>query len=120
MKNQNKKFKHVINCPELKNAYKSLRLNKKATLLDVKKAYRKFVFKYHPDRCENRSKSWCKDKFIEIKNSRNILESYLTGNYNPVYNDLSEQVKKEKTNLYKDHIDHIKRFYDGWFGGLDF
>lgn len=120
MKKSNNQIKQITHYPELQNASKILHLKKSLTLFDLKKAYRKMAFKYHPDICKNNRKSWCKKKFIEINKAKKLLEDFLTGNYKPVSNEYSEKIMEEKMSIYRDYIDHVKRFYDEWFGGLNF
>ena len=44
-----------------KDYYKTLGVNKQASQKDIKKAYRKFAAKYHPDR--NRNDTTAEEKF---------------------------------------------------------
>ena len=63
--------------------YSILELNKNATPDEIKKAYKKFAFKYHPDRnIDNKDAS--EKKFSEI---------------NEAYSILSDPVKKKEYDL---------------------
>ncbi|MBX4210334.1 MAG: DnaJ domain-containing protein [Mollicutes bacterium PWAP] len=55
-----------------KDFYKVLGINKNATQLEIKKAYRKLAMKYHPDR---NKESDAEDKFKEITESYEILSN---------------------------------------------
>jgi len=107
---------------EIKRALRILKLNKslpkreRLALLEVEKAYKKLAWMYHPDRCPEAKKSACKKKFIEVNLAKEILKDYCTGSYK--YS--SDEGNKERMKRYKEHIDHVKRFYDGWWGDLDF
>jgi curved DNA-binding protein CbpA len=51
------------------NLYEILEISPKATKIDIKKAYKKLILKYHPDK-NNQNTS---EKFLEVKNAYDIL-----------------------------------------------
>ena len=58
------------------NYYKLLGVNKDATDADIKKAYKKLVIKYHPDRVGNpKDKKRNTDKMSEINNAYKVLSN---------------------------------------------
>lgn len=44
-------------------ARKTLGLCRKATILEVKEAYRKQLLKYHPYKCKEKDKKKCEERF---------------------------------------------------------
>ena len=54
----------------MKNYYKILTISPDASLLDVKKAYRKLALQYHPDKNKNAN---AHEKFIEITEAYEVL-----------------------------------------------
>jgi DnaJ family protein B protein 4 len=65
--------------------YKILEVSKKASLEDIKKAYKKLALKYHPDRNSESDKEQAQKKFVEI---------------NEAYEVLSDNEKKKVYDLY--------------------
>jgi len=94
-------------------ARRLLGLGEEVTLEQVKEAYRKLAFKYHPDKCEGEKKK-CEEMFKEINNANEILMAYCAG-YR--YSFKEEDVKKNTMD--KEFYEYLKRFYDGWWGKLD-
>lgn len=103
---------------DINKAFKVLRLNKNATLLDVEKAFRKLAVMYHPDRCKEKNKAKCREKFIKINNARKLLEDFFTNKYKPLSKKEKQRIRKYKKYI-KEYKEYIKRFYDDWFGGVD-
>ena len=65
--------------------YNVLNINKGATENEIKKAYRKLVLAYHPDKNKNKDAS---DKFIKIQSAYEILSNQeLKNNYDNTYNN---------------------------------
>jgi len=56
---------------EYKDYYKILGVDKKASKEDIKKAYRKYAMKYHPDR--NKGNKEAEEKFKEINEANEVL-----------------------------------------------
>ncbi|MDE5617507.1 MAG: DnaJ domain-containing protein [Ureaplasma sp.] len=59
---------------EINDAYKTLELNKNASLDEIKSAYRKLAKKYHPDL--NKSTN-AEEMFRKVNNAYNLLLEYL-------------------------------------------
>src|ERR671934_1555623 len=57
--------------PALKDPYKILGVDKKASEDEIKKAYRKLARKYHPDR--NPGESSAEERFKEVQQAYSIL-----------------------------------------------
>ena len=95
--------------------YRILGLLPGAGLKGVENAFRKLALKYHPDRCAERNKNICKEKFISVCNARDVIRDYiLTGKIR-----MADRRKLRKNlKIYRDHIEMLKRFYDDWLGDL--
>ena len=91
-----------------------LGLEESATLQEIKKAYRELSLKYHPDKCAGKDKKKCEEMFKKINRANEILMTYCA-NYRFSFKE--EEVKK--TTMDKAMYEHMKRFYDGWWGNLD-
>ena len=82
----------------MKNYYEILNLNRNATTEEIREAYRKLAFKYHPDR---NKESDTNERFLEISEAYEILkDSEKRKNYNKYFynNDFSlkENIEKQK------------------------
>ncbi|MFH1428866.1 MAG: DnaJ domain-containing protein, partial [Candidatus Margulisiibacteriota bacterium] len=58
---------------DTKDYYAILGVNEKASLGEIKSAYRKLAFKYHPDKCPEEKKKECEEKFKEIAAAYYVL-----------------------------------------------
>ena len=97
---------------EIDEARKLLGIEETATLKDIRNVYRKLTFKHHPDKCKDEEKKGCEKMFKKITYANDILMSYCAGyKYSFKKNDV------EKETADKEFYEHLKRFYDGWFGG---
>ena len=99
---------------QIDNARKLLGLDETATLEEIKETFRKLSFKYHPDRCKDEKKKECEEIFKKISNAKDIILNYCA-NYR--YSFKEPDVKKNTMD--KGLYEHLRRFYDGWFGDLD-
>ncbi len=100
----------MSNSSQIAKALKVLKLKKMTSLKDIEKAYKKLALKYHPDTCPEKKRALCKEKFIEINIARKILQNP----HNRKYRLLSNKKTQKKISRYKDYINHMKQFYDGW------
>jgi len=57
---------------KFQNYYKILDIDKTASLIEIKKAYRKLALEYHPDK--NEDKDDAKEKFIKIQEAYEVLK----------------------------------------------
>ena len=97
---------------EIDEARKLLGIEETATLKDIRNVYRKLTFKHHPDKCKDEEKKGCEKMFKKITYANDILMSYCAGyKYSFKKNDV------ERETADKEFYEHLKRFYDGWFGG---
>ena len=99
---------------EIDKAREILGLEESATLGEIKDAYRTQAMKYHPDKCKDKDKKKCEEMFKKISHANDVLMSYCAG-YR--YSFKEEDVKRSSMN--KEFYEHLKRFYDGWWGNLD-
>ncbi|MDQ3019830.1 MAG: DnaJ domain-containing protein [Bacteroidota bacterium] len=76
----------------MKDYYKILEVSKDACLDEIKKAYRRHAFKFHPDR--NPGNVFAESKFKEIAEAYEVLsDPYKRNNYNSSHN--SEEFEKQ-------------------------
>ena len=104
----------MVDFNQIDTARKLFGLGEYATLEQIMDAYRKLAVKYHPDKCaEGRAKE-CEEMFKEIANARDILTSYCAG-----YRYSFKEKDVDRNAISKEEYDHLKRFFDGWWGDLD-
>lgn len=99
---------------QIDEARKSLGLDETATMEEIKKAYKKLALKYHPDRHNDEKKKECEKVFKKITHANDILMGYCAG-YR--FSFKAEDVRRNTMD--KEFYEHLKRFYDGWWGDLD-
>jgi hypothetical protein len=98
---------------QIEDSRKLLGLDETATLKEIKDAYRNLALRYHPDRCKGEKKKECEDMFKKISRAKDILMVYCAGY------KISFKEKDVRINIMgKDFYEHLKRFYDGWWGDL--
>ena len=99
---------------QINRARKLLNLEEEATLEQIKDAYRKLALKYHPDRCKDKKRQKSEEKLKEINRAKDILMSYCAG-----YRFSFKERDVKRNTMDKQTYEHLKRFYDGWWGDLD-
>ncbi|MEA3328870.1 MAG: J domain-containing protein [Candidatus Omnitrophota bacterium] len=104
----------MANFRQINQAKKLLGLDDYATLEEVKAAYRKLALRHHPDKCSDGKKKEREEEFKKITHANDILMAYCAG-YK--YSFKEKDVKRNVMN--KELYEHLKRFYDGWWGDLD-
>ena len=98
------------NSSQIDKALKVLKLKRGASLKDIEKAYKRLALKYHPDICQGKNKSICKERFIQINIARKILKDHHHGKYKSI----SNKKLQKRVARYKEYVNHMKQFYDGW------
>jgi len=98
---------------KIDEARKILELNERATIPEIKEAYRKLSLRYHPDKCKDNDKAECEEKFKQINNANGVLIEYCLN-----YKFPFKQAEEERTLKDKGINEHMQRFYDGWWGDL--
>ena len=99
---------------QIDDARKILGLEEFADMEQITGAFRKLALKYHPDKCKKKDKKACEERFKQISRAKDILCSYCAGY------KYSFKEKDVKRNLMpREEYEHLKRFFDGWFGMLD-
>ena len=104
----------MANYKQIDKARKTLKLGESATIPAIKKAYRKLSLKYHPDKCKEKDKAKCEKKFKEINNANEVLIEFCLN-----YKFSFKEIEKAESQEDKQMKDHMKRFYDGWWGDLN-
>jgi len=103
-----------IDHQDIEEALEVFGLAEDATLQDIKRAYYDLARKVHPDVCKGKSKKKCEEQFKKINHAHKLLLVYCKI-YGPSFNKKS--IKKNI--LGEEYYNHLKRFYDGWWGALD-
>ncbi|MEW6104672.1 MAG: J domain-containing protein [bacterium] len=104
----------MIDFKQIDEARKLLGLDEEATLEEIKEAYRNLSLKYHPDRCKEADKKHCEEMMKKINYARDVIVAYCAG-----YRFSFKEKDIKKNVMDKGLYDHLKRFYDGWWGDLD-
>ncbi len=94
---------------QIDEARKLLGLGETATLKEIKGAYRKMVFRYHPDKCRDEKKKECEEMFKKIGQANDILMAYCAG--------CKHSFRKEdviRADCDYTYAEHMRRFYEGW------
>ncbi|MEA3346481.1 MAG: DnaJ domain-containing protein [Candidatus Auribacterota bacterium] len=104
----------MANFNQIDKARKSLGLGEYATLEEIKKAYRKLAHKYHPDKCRDEKKKECEKMFKKIAHANNILMTYCAG-----YNYSFKEKDVKMNTMDEESYEHLRRFYDDWWGNFD-
>ena len=99
---------------QIDKARKTLRLGESATIPEIKKAFRELSLKYHPDKCKEKDKAKCEKKFKKINNANEVLIEYCLNYKFPLKE--ADKLKKPEEKVMRDHM---KSFYDGWWGDLN-
>ncbi|MBP7089033.1 MAG: DnaJ domain-containing protein [Candidatus Omnitrophica bacterium] len=99
---------------QINEARKLLGLGEDATLEEIKKAYKELCLIYHPDRCRDGKEKECEEMFKKISQANNVLISYCAG-----YRYSFKEKDVKRNTMDKLFYEHLKKFYDGWWGDLD-
>ena len=99
---------------EIDEARKVLGLEETATLEEIKKTYKRLALKYHPDKCRDEKKKECEEAFKRINQAKDTLMSYCAG-----YKYSFKERDVKRNTMDRGFYEHLKRFYDGWWGNLD-
>ncbi len=104
----------MIDFKQIDESRKLLGLDEEVTLEEIKEVYRNLSLKYHPDKCKEADKKRCEEMMKKVNRATDIIMAYCAG-YRFSFKE--KDVKKNVMN--KELYEHLKRFYDGWFGDLD-
>jgi len=108
-------MKKLIDFKDIERARKLLGLGETTSMQEIREKYRKQSLKYHPDRHNNSlKKKEYEEKIKEINNSYEILMNYCK-KY-PISFNIGK-VKEVEEGEYERQ--HLRRFYDGWWGDID-
>ena len=99
---------------QINEARKLLGLDETASLEEIKNTYHNLALKYHPDRCKEEKKKDCEDMLKKINHAKDILMAYCAG-----YKYSFKEKDVKMNTIDKESYQHLKRFYDGWWGDLD-
>jgi hypothetical protein len=99
---------------QIDKARKILELGESATIPEIKEAYRRMSMKYHPDKCKDKDKKKCEEKFKDINSANEVLIKYCLS-YKFPFKEIANAENLEE----KEMENHMKRFYDGWWSDLD-
>ena len=104
-----------MNFRKIDEARKLLNLDEEATLEEINKAFRKLSLKYHPDKKDKVDKKDSEEIFKKINNAKELIMKYVT-----CYRYSFKEKDVKKQTMDKETYKHLKRFYDDWWGKLDF
>jgi len=99
---------------KIDEAKRVLNLEEDATLKQIKEAYRKLALKYHPDRCKEEQAKEYEEMSKKINQAKDILMAYCAG-----YKYSFRERDVRRNTMDKESYEHLKQFYDGWWGNLD-
>jgi DnaJ-class molecular chaperone len=100
---------------KIDGARKTLGLGENATLEEIRSAYRSLVLKYHPDRCAEKDREEYAEIFKKITRAYETIMVYCASyKYSFKKQDVEKTTKEEDMDK-----EHLKNFYDGWFGKVD-
>ena len=94
-------------------ARRILGLREEASMAEIHQAYRDLSLRYHPDRCTGKQKKICADTFKKITQAKELILNYCAG-----YRYSFRERDVRRNSLDREHYEHLKQFYDGWFGDL--
>jgi len=103
----------VADFTQIDNARKLLGLGEDASLEEIRDVYRNLALKYHPDRCKEPDKKLCEEKFKRITHAKDLIANYCAN-----YRFSFKEADVKKNTMDRELYEHLKRFYDGWFGDL--
>jgi len=106
---------HMNVFEQIRQSREVLGLQEEATLDEIKKAYRKLAQIYHPDACKEGKKKACEEMFKKVTRAYGLLMDYCAG-YR--YSFAEKDIKRNAVD--REYYEHLKRFYDGWWGDLGF
>ncbi|MBN2830886.1 MAG: DnaJ domain-containing protein [Candidatus Omnitrophica bacterium] len=98
---------------EIDEARKLLGLNEEVTIEEIKDAFRVLAVKYHPDKHKGKDKKHYEELFKKVSHAKDIISSYCAN-----YRFSFKEKEVKKNTISKEEYEHLKRFYDGWFGDL--
>jgi DnaJ-class molecular chaperone len=104
----------MMNFKQVDEARRILGLNEEASIEEIKAAFRNLALQYHPDKCQDKNKKHCEEMLKKINHAKDIIGRYCA-NYR--YSFKEKDVKRNC--MSKEEYEHLKRFFDGWFGDLD-
>ncbi|KAL0488809.1 dnaJ subfamily A protein [Acrasis kona] len=97
------------------NLYEVLGVSKNASQDDIKKAYRKKAFEWHPDKHENEKRDEAQEKFKDIAHAFEVLSDQKTRD---IYDRYGEEGLQRGGGGFHDPSDLFSQFFGGgMFGG---
>ena len=94
-------------------ARRLLGLKEDASLEEIKEAYRQLSLEYHPDRHKDADKKICEEKIKRINSAKELIMNYCAN-----YRFSFREPDVKRNTMDRETYEHLKRFYDGWFGDL--
>lgn len=93
---------------EIDAARKLLGLGERASLSEIKEAYRRKALECHPDRRSEGNKPDSEEMIKKINAAYKLILTYCEG--------FPISFQKEEVEMIEPDFDYVKRFYSDWFG----
>ncbi len=104
----------MLDHKKIDEARKVLGLGEEATMIEIRDVYRKLALKYHPDKCVSGDEGEREEMFKKINEANETLMMYCAN-----YRFSFRKEDMVSSDMDKENYDHMKRFYDGWWGDLE-
>lgn len=103
-------MKNELTYENINRARKLLELGEEASLKEIESSYRKLSLKYHPDRCREKDKKVCEEKFKQITLAYELIITYCRQQ-----NISFKKEDIEKGSAHEEYKNHMERFYKDWW-----
>ena len=100
----------MANFNEIDKARRLLELSEKATSKEIRSAYRKMAFRYHPDKHTSADSPEYEETMKSLNWAYKLLLQYC--------HDYKYTFREEDVARTYPHDEYLRRYYHGWFEGI--